>query len=94
MQGGHIFFGIQKQDIGQEMMPKSDKTIEKVGHYILSSFLENQDSFVTHNFEKSGAKMAPAWSTHRKKGTKTVPLGCYCYKQHPFFQRGAFFPYL
>ena len=28
--------------------------------------------------------------THRKKGTETVPLalGCYCYKQHPFFQRG------
>ncbi len=34
--------------------------------------------------------MTKWWAyTHRKKGTETVPLGCYCYKQHPFFQRGA-----
>ncbi len=29
--------------------------------------------------------------TQRKKGTKTVPLGHYCYKWYPFFQRGTLF---
>ncbi len=27
----------------------------------------------------------------RKKGTETVPLGCYCYKMAPFFLEGCFF---
>ncbi len=30
--------------------------------------------------------------TQRKKGTKTVPLGYYCYKWYPFFEGALFFP--
>ena len=29
--------------------------------------------------------------TQRKKGTKTVPLGYYCYKWYPFFKGALFF---
>ena len=35
------------------------------------------------------------WNPHpihsEKKGTKTVPLGCYCYKWYAFFQSGTLF---
>ena len=31
-------------------------------------------------------------NTQRKKGTKTVPLGYYCYKWYPFFKGALFFP--
>ncbi len=30
--------------------------------------------------------------TQRKKGTKTVPLGYYCYKWYPFYKGALFFP--
>ncbi len=30
--------------------------------------------------------------THRKKGTKTVPLGYYFYKWYPFYKGALFFP--
>ena len=38
-----------------------------------------------------GRRTCYFWMTSEKKGTKTVPMGYYCYKRYPFFKGVLFF---
>ncbi len=51
----------------------------------IARFLQGIDFWHSYNLR------IKVYSTQRKKGTETVPLGYYCYKRYPFFQRGTLF---
>ena len=56
------------------------KSKYKVHNHTFLTFPEQYLLIITDNY------------TQRKKGTKTVPLGHYCYKWYPFFKGALFFP--